>query len=416
MMRTMLQPVCCLISGLIALTLESAVYAQSAPPVRIYLDAAWTGATTSSDAIEQGIRTALDEVGNQLAGRPVELVVKDHHGNTRRSKSNLNEYLADEQALVVFAGLHSPPLVANRNFINEQGILVLDPWAAAGPITRYPSPTNSIFRLSVDDLRAGPFLVAHTVKAHGSLKPALLLEETAWGLSSEKSMSTALSAQGLEPSTVKWFNWNLKPAGARILLREIVESKADAIILVANATEGKVIAEAMADLPSDVRLPIISHWGITGGDFAQTIGPALRAEIDLCFIQTRFSFISDLDDTFGNAVFERAKKLFPDTIRSREDIHAPVGFIHAYDLTRILIAAVEQCGLSGEIRNDRVSVRDALENLQSPVQGLIKRYERPFCPYSEAMPDAHEALTVSDYAMAYYGTNNEIRLIRRAEQ
>lgn len=415
-MKRMLQSIYWLLSGLTALAVESAVHSQTAPPVRIYLDADRTGSAASSVSIEQGIRTALDEVGNQLAGRPVELIIKDHHGNSLRSKKNLEGYLADEQALVVFAGQHSPPLVANLEFINQQGILVLDPWAAAGPITRYPSPTNWIFRLSLDDVQVGSFLVAHAVRAHGSRRPALLLEETAWGVSNAESMGAALTALGLEPATVRWFNWNVKPAGARILLREIADTGADAVILVANAPEGKVLVEAMADLSEHFRVPICSHWGITGGDFPQVVGPALREQLDLCFIQTRFSFVTDQDNAFGNAVFERAAKLFSDTIRSREDLRAPDGFIHAYDLTRILIAAVQQCGLSGEIRQDRAAVRDALENLQAPVQGLVKRYERPFCPYSEAKPDAHEALTVGDYAMAHYGTNNEIRIITGAGQ
>ena len=31
---------------------------------------------------------------------------------------------------MVFSGLHSPPLLANKSFINNQATLVLDPWVA----------------------------------------------------------------------------------------------------------------------------------------------------------------------------------------------------------------------------------------------------------------------------------------------
>ncbi len=377
-------------------------------PIRIYLDADCTGTAASSISIEQGIRTALDEVGGKLAGRPVALVVRDHRGNTRRSKKHLEEYLADEQALVLFSGLHSPPLLAHRDFINENGILVLDPWAAAASITRYPSPTNSIFRLSVDDAKAGGFLIDHVVKQRGCKRPALLLEETGWGTSNEKNMLVALRKNGLRPACVKWFNWNLKENGARILLRSIADSQADMIMLVANAPEGKTFARAMASFPPGKRLPICSHWGITGGDFPQVIGPELRQQLDLNFIQTRFSFVCHRDDTFGTAVFERAAKLFPEAIETREDIEAPTGFVHAYDLTRILIAAVEQAELGEDIGRNREAVRAALENLETPVRGLIKTYERPFGPFSEATPDAHEALSAEDYVMARYGSNNEV--------
>jgi branched-chain amino acid transport system substrate-binding protein len=400
-----------LFPGVAALAVVCAVHAENDEPVRIYLDVDRPGILASSVAIERGIRTALDEVGNQLAGRPVELVLKDHRGNTLRSKSNLEDYLVDEHALVVFAGQHSPPLVANLEFINQQEVLVLDPWASASPISRYASTTNWIFRLSVDDSKAGAFLAGHAVGGHGALRPALLLENTAWGVSNQKALQTALKAMGLKPASVRSFNWNLRPAGARILLREIKADGADAIILVANATEGKVFIRAMASLPAELRLPIISHWGITGGDFKQVVGPEFIEQVDLCFIQTRFSFVENCNDAHGKAVFDRAQKLFTEDIHSAGDIHAPVGFIHAYDLTRLLIAAIDQCRLSGDIHKDREAVRTALENLQTPVEGLIKRYERPFFPYSDAKPDAHEALGPEEYVMARYGKSNETYII-----
>ena len=179
----------------------------------------------------------------------------------------------------------------------------------------------------------------------------------------------------------------------------------------ANAPEGKTFVKAMADLPKDQWRPICSHWGITGGDFAETIGPALLRDFDLTFIQTRFSFISTPDDPFGRAVFQRAKSLFPNAIRTSHDIKAPTGFIHAHDLTRLLIAAVEQVGLTGDIRADRRRVRDALEGLRNPVKGLIKTYRKPFSPYDASHPDAHEALSIEDFVMAQYGHHGEALLI-----
>ena len=54
---------------------------------------------------------------------------------------------------------------------------------------------------------------------------------------------------------------------ARRILRELKEQGADCVVLVANSAEGAVWVQAMAALEPDMRLPIISHWGITGGDF-----------------------------------------------------------------------------------------------------------------------------------------------------
>ncbi len=378
--------------------------------IAIYLDADMTINSASGIAIQRGIETALSEVDWKLGSLPVELVVKDHQGNAVRSKKHLQDYLQDMGALVMFSGLHSPPLLAHREFINTHEILVLVPWAAAGPITRYPSRNNWIFRLSVDDTKAGHVIVDYALKK-GHRKPALLLEETGWGKSNEMAMKAALQKLGgASPVVTKWFNWNLRDVGAKILLREIIEARADVILLVANTPEGKTFAKAMVSFPPDRRLPICSHWGITGGDFPAVINAEMRKGIDLSFIQTRFSFLSCSDHELGRNVLARASALYPQSVRTASDIKAPAGFVHAYDLTRILITAVEQVGLTNEMHSDRRNVRAALENLERPVEGLLKTYKTPFCMFCEEYPDAHEALGIEDYVMAHYRNDDGIVL------
>ena len=95
---------------------------MEASNIRIYISADRTGAKESGISIEQGIRTALSEVDNKLLGVDVELIILDHRGSTPRSKLHLEQYLQDESALVLFSGLHSPPLLASREFINKNKI------------------------------------------------------------------------------------------------------------------------------------------------------------------------------------------------------------------------------------------------------------------------------------------------------
>lgn len=239
-----------------------------------------------------------------------------------------------------------------------------------------------------------------------------MLENTGWGKSNKKTMTKALKELEIDAPQVDWFNWGLTEVGARSRLRTIVQSGADVIFLVANAPEGKTIAKAMLDLPSEDRLPICSHWGITGGDFPEVINAKMRKGLDLTFIQTKFSFVSVQDDPFGQQVLEQAGRLFPEGIKTAKDIKAPTGFIHAYDLTRLLIAAVKQAGFSGHILTDRKNLKKALENLKNPVKGLIKTYIKPFEIFDDKHPDAHEALGIQDFVMGRYGDENEIVLIR----
>lgn len=407
----MKQAVSVIVVLLICVFFAPQTFAAPSMPIHLYLDADVTGSASSTQAIERGIRTALAENGNMLAGRPVELIVLNHRGNSRRSLVNLNKFLADPDALALFTGLHSPPLLAHRQFINDNGILVLNPWAAAGPITRSPDGVNWIFRLSVDDSKAGAVITRRAVDVRGFKRPALLLENTGWGKSNLKTMTASLKKRNITPAAVVWFDWGIKENGAKISLREIKEANADVIFLVANNPEGKVFSKAMHSLWPDERLPIVSHWGVTGGDFPEVITPAMRNELDIEFIQTSFSFLDMGNAPFPNKVFQEAMTLFPD-IKSPADITSPTGFIHAYDLTRVLAAAIAQTDMQGPMKEARDRVRKSLENLSGPVQGLIKTYDPPFRPYVVEDKDAHEALGMEDLTFGRFGDHNEIILVR----
>jgi len=396
-----------LIIALLFISSRCVAESESEPVITLYLSADQSSAKASSISIEQGIRTALSENNDRLGSRQVSLKILDHRGNTVRARKHLEAYLADPTAIALFSGLHSPPLLATREFINKKGILVLDPWAAASPITRYPSKKNWIFRLSIDDSKAGQVIVKHAINEHAVKHPALLLEKTGWGKSNQQTMLKAIDQTESSLAVLKWFNWGLTDESARILLRQIIDTGADAVLLVANAPEGKVIARAMVSMPAKKRLPIFSHWGITGGDFAEEIDVSMRKQLQLEFIQSSFSFLNPLNN-FQKKVFEKARTLYPNIINDPVDIKAPTGFIHAYDLTRLLIAAANKIPPKNDIVSNRLALRNALENLNDPIEGLIKTYIKPFGVFSTTSPDAHEALGIDDFTMAHYGDNNQI--------
>jgi len=379
-----------------------------------YIDADFTGTKSSSQSIQQGINTALAEVNYEIDGYTFDIITKDHRANSLRSKKNLESYLKDESVLLIFSGLHSPPLLSNKRFINKNQILLLDPWAAAGPITRSNLNENWIFRLSIDDSNAGTYIVKRATE-EGFKKLYLLLEDTGWGKSNERTMSKALKAQGLNAAGVSWFNWGLGNNQAKLILRNIKQAEADGILFVGNTPEGKTFSRAMIDLPKSIRLPIRSHWGITGGDFHQSINKEDRKKLDLQFIQTNFSFLHRKLSSFENSVFNTAKE-HNTQITDVSDIEAQTGFVHSYDLTKLLIAAIKQVGLTGNRAKDKLAIHHALEALNSPVRGLLKTYNRPFSDYSADNLNAHEALTIDDYTMGYFGDDNEIVLINKIKE
>jgi len=375
---------------------------------KIYHDADWSNNIESSESIWRGMQTALSEVDYTVNDVRIELVKRNHGGNVTRSLGNMKAFLDDDRALAVFSGMHSPPLITNRSFINENRIPVLVPWAAGGPITRYPSAENSVFRLSVDDTKAGEVLVDYAVKQYGCSNPYLLLENTKWGDSNDKNIKIALEKRGASAAGIKRFSWGLKSYVARSIIQEINGEGAKCVILVSSVAEGAQIALAMSELDTDSRLPIISHWGITGGNFHLIINAETRALLELSFIQTCFSFIDTPMKPMAKDVFEELQSSYPEEIRSPKDIRSPVGFIHAYDLTKLFITALNNVQISDDIQVNRNSIKIALENIEGPVEGLIKTYRTPFTQYDASTPDAHEALGRENICMGSYGRHNEI--------
>jgi branched-chain amino acid transport system substrate-binding protein len=162
---------------------------------------------------------------------------------------------------------------------------------------------------------------------------------------------------------------------------------------VSNESEGVPIIQQIAEFPPDKRLPIISHWGITGGDFAKMAGNALQS-VDLAVVQT-FTF-NDASREKTKKVAKNAERLFGHDIKQ---LHAQVGFAHAYDLAHLLALAINKAGSS-----DRYAVRDALEQLGA-YQGLVREYRRPFTKMD------HEALDKSQLFMGRFDQFGNVQKI-----
>ncbi|OEF07306.1 hypothetical protein A1QI_17740 [Vibrio genomosp. F10 str. 9ZB36] len=386
----------------------SALFAAEPNVFRVYLDADRTGHIESARSIEQGVRVAFSEVGDQIGGVPVEFVVLDHRGNSLRSLKNMERFSKDPNGLVYISGMHSPPLIKYRQFINESQMLTLVPWAAGAPITRYPSSENNfVFRLSVDDSKVGRILVKHAL-ANQCQQPQLMLENTAWGKSNYEAMKSALPEELKAKVQVTWFNWGISDIDARIKIRESIDANADCLLLVSNSREGRLIVQGVSDLK--LHMPVYSHWGITGGDFAQKVSLEIRDNAQLHFIQSCFNFYSQQNNDFQQDVFKRAQALYPDDYATR-NIAAPAGFVHSYDLAKIFLHAADNTGLTHDAKLNQRKLKASLESLTAPIQGLIKQYHQPFRVFSSQDLDAHEALGPDDLCMAKYDENNAVKII-----
>ena len=165
----------------------------------------------------------------------------------------------------------------------------------------------------------------------------------------------------------------------------MVDSKNGPIILVGNTGVAAQVMKSMERMNWNV--PVVSHWGISGGRFDELAGPRYK---DVVFVQT-YSFFGK-QSPVGDKVIAELKKRYPE-IKGVNDIVAPVGTANAYDATMLTALAINKAGsTNGE------KIREAYFDLPE-YKGLIKTYKKPFSAESQ------DALTDRDYIWVHFVGN-----------
>lgn len=359
----------------------------AAKPVLIGVDAEFgLNNSTSAQAIELGLRCAIREIndaGGVLKGRQLDLVLRDHRSIPARGIRNIEEFAAMPDLVAVFGGRFSPVVIEELPKLKETKTLFMAPWSSADAIIDNGMRPNYVFRLSLRDSLAMPRLLRAAMERHLP-RVGLLLTNTSWGRSNLAAAERFAAANtGITIVRTAWYNW--RDTSLIDKFHELHKAGAQTIVLVANDDEAATLVREMAALPAAQRLPIFSHWGITGGEFVRQAGPALQ-QVDLSVVQT-FNFFQ-ADPRMVNKFLATAARI--SAVRRIEDIKAPVGVAHAYDLMHILARAIILAGST-----DRAAVRAALENVRDH-QGLVRHYAAPFTP------SRHEALDASNLLIARY--------------
>lgn len=372
----------------LALTLVFSAEARAEkPPIIIGMDADMSSGTAQGgEAIRRGALVAIDEINGKggVLGRPFKLVVRDHRGIPVRGKDNILEFAAMDDLVAIIGGVHTPVAMAELDLIHEHKIIYLGPWAAGTPVVDNGKNPNYVFRVSVRDQFAGEFLLRMALK-RGFKSPGLLLERTGWGRSNHKAFTAAAARHDTNIAGTQWFNWGVK--SLRTQISTLSTEGADVIILVANPREGALAVKTVAREPKGKRLPIISHWGITGGNFPDKVGAPLH-DVDLSFLQT-YSFMRPTFPDRTDRFLRVYARLFAPA-KSARDITSPVGSAHAYDLVHMLAKAIKKAG-----KTDRAAVRTAMESGLEH-KGLVRDYSPAFAP------DRHDALNRNDFTIARF--------------
>ncbi|MGB3614492.1 MAG: ABC transporter substrate-binding protein, partial [Elainellaceae cyanobacterium] len=253
-------------------------------------------------------------------------------------------------------------------------------WAAATGITRNDYEPNYAFRVSANDNIVDNFLMRYANQEKNASKVGLVLINNPWGESNQKGFEEWASEYDVEIVGIEKFNNEDTDISAQ--LTRLKDAGAETLLLVANAAPGAQMMKSLTRLGWDV--PVVSHWGISGGRFAELAGQDAADKVT--FVQT-YSFYGD-QSPVGERVLAALDENYG--LSGPEEILAPVGTANSYDAMNLVALALDTAGTT-----DGPALREAFFDLPT-YEGLIKTYDSPFSP------DDHDALSEDDYILVQW--------------
>ncbi|HEY0204915.1 MAG TPA: ABC transporter substrate-binding protein [Acetobacteraceae bacterium] len=352
------------IGGLAGLSSNPA-NAQSGAPIKIGLTGPFTGGSSSMGvSMRDGVKLAIADINKAggVLGRPLVAVERDDEARNEVGVQIAQELINKEHVVATLGFINTGVALASQRFYQEAEIPVFNNVATGTVITQqFVAPkekTNYIFRNAAADNIQAPMIVEEAITRRGFTKPAILADSTNYGQLGREDLEKALAAKGVKPVAIEKFN--IKDTDMTAQLLRAKEAGADVILTYGIGPELAQIANGQAKL--GWKVPLVGSWTLSMSSFIDTSAAnGDGAVMPQTFIQ--------MPNTAKRKAFIEAYQAAYKT----ERMPSPVSAAQGYDSVLLLTAAIKQAG-STEGRK----IREALENLQEKVEGVVTTYDRPF--------------------------------------
>jgi branched-chain amino acid transport system substrate-binding protein len=324
-------------------------------------------------SMRDGVKLAIDEINKAggVLGRPLVAVERDDEARNELGVQIAQELINKENVVADLGFINTGVALASQRFYEEAEIPVINNVATGSLITHQfdKEKTNYVFRTSAADNIQAPMIVEEAITRRGFKKPAILSDSTSYGQLGREDLEKALSAKGLKPVAEEKFNIGDTDMTAQLLRAK--EAGADVILTYGIGPELAQIANGQAKL--GWKVPLVGSWTLSMASFIDTAGAnGDGAMMPETFIQTpstpkRAAFIK---------AYQAAYKI--------DRMPSPVSAAQGYDSVFLLVAAIKQAG-----GTDGRKIKDALENLNTRVEGVVTVYDHPFTKTD------HEAITAN---------------------
>ena len=327
----------------------------------------------SGQAAVLGMEAAIADINASggVLGKKLALVTRDDTSAPPKSIQNMSELIDSEKVSAVFGPTNSGNAMAWKHIANQKKVPVIGNVSSGTDITKPMSPgaDNYMFRVSMVDREQVSALMAYVKKnAAQSKVVGLMAETTGYGQGGLKDMEELAKVQDIKIAATERFG-----VGDTDMTSQLSKMKSAGVDTVVVWAQGTPIAQLVRSMEKINYFPLVlTSWAADNITFYDAAGKTL-AEKPI--------FMRTVSETRTPA----QQKLFD---RVGPKLKAPGSFsfaLHGYGSVLLYAAAVKQANSF-----DGPAVRLALEDLKTPVQGVLKTYDKPFSKTN------HEALMAKD--------------------
>jgi branched-chain amino acid transport system substrate-binding protein len=351
--------------------LSAPAFAQT---IKIGVTGPFTGGSSSMGvSMRDGVRLAAKEINSTggVLGRQIELIERDDQADNARGITIAQELVNKEKIVADVGFINTGVALAAQRIYQEAKIPVFNNVATGTVVTRQfdKEPANYIFRNAARDEIQAPMIVQEAIEKRGFKKVAILHDSTNYGELGKTDLMKALTAKGITPVAIEKFN--IKDTDMTSQLLKAKEAGAEVILTYAIGPELAQIANGMAKL--GWKKPLIGSWTLSMANFIDTAGKNGEGA------RMPQTFIQEANTQKRKAFIEAYLKEFKP---KNNRIDSPVSAAQGYDSVYLLASAIKQAGST-----DGERIREALENLNEKVAGIVTVYDKPFSKTD------HEAIT-----------------------
>ena len=356
---------------------------QAGDTVKIALTGPFSGGSAPmGTSARDGSKLAIAEInaagGIQVGGKKmkIEIIERDDEAKNERGALIAQELAAMSDLSGVIGTVNTGVCMAGDKHLQEKGVTkIICPAAGSASMTQWSKAgvkDLSIFRFAAHDGIQAAMVVEEAINRKFT-KVAVVFDSTNYGVSGRDDMLDQIKKQGNKLTVVAQEKFNIGDKDMTAQLLRAKSAGAEAILIWGIGPELAAISNGEAKI--GMKAPLIGGWTLSMSNYIDNAGKNGNGTL---MPQT---FIEEPITPKAKAFIDGYHKTF-----KVGRIPSPVAAAQGYDAVYLLAAAVKQAGST-----DTHKVKEALEDLKEPVQGVIATWNHPYTKWDPADVTTHEA-------------------------